>query len=441
MIPHPLTGHSWARRAAWRILLASACAASVMPLAGQASILDPFASAGDRPSGLEINRFSLYGELLDLPWGALVSGVPAMTYTPGAEMDVGLYATRPRVRFALTYDVDYDRSVKGLSLKGFDNVVAFSLTSNVTPRLALSLSGSADDALYTDLLFAPFASLSLANNPTTPLTPGTGLVGQGNTPLSLALYGVRRRDATGVASLTFHQSSRLTWSASGEVTRELPSPVGDESLATSEPFPGVTFAQGQGGVSFAYTPRTTLSAGGYYAHYSMLTGPFDLELGTLGVYQLVGSVGFVSLSGGGGASNYQPRGASSTQTGAYRGEFSTGARGLNQSLVLSVSREAGNTYGLAIANTFSAGVAWSWYSKGSRWTSSAGFNYERLLGGGYANTGGYGGVLNVSRRLSRRNSIVLTATWLTTTTPTILAGNLQQRAVRLAWVWVPGRLQ
>ncbi len=412
--------------------------------AAQVSSLLPFENQTMAvPNGPTLTSLSIYTGVYDLngltpagPLGAMAVG--------GGAADIGWFVSGRQNQAFADYSLGYDANTKFSQISGMAQTLTFGVQAKLSPRTTLILDGSGESAKFGSFLFEPSSSLlaaggggtvgELGGSPTEPVSGG----GVTNSPLSLALYSDKRRDATASARVIFAKSTRTTWFASGQFQRLLPSTVSSVP-AEGISYGGVTDANASIGVTYNLSRRTLLDGElGYSRSYWTGTGEQTGSM-RVGISRNLSRQWFGRLYGGYGEMAYFSGPAGAPRSGTIEGGASLGVRMGDNTLAFSGGRAVADSYGLGASHSIFGQFAWHWSRPASPWTFSAGLSYERLSQTTYALIEGWLGEVTASRRIARQFSVTFLGTYSTSYLSATDFASLQRRGARLTLAWTPGR--
>ena len=141
------------------------CAAT---LTAQTFTLNPLTSGGVQQAGLHLYNFSVYSQystvgqswinLLNELSGTTATSLPGHMTASGASLAVGLHfggVEDGRSDFSLLYAPTYSYTTYGQKLSQFTHSVALSWSRKLVPRWQLSISASAVEGSFEQIIFSP----------------------------------------------------------------------------------------------------------------------------------------------------------------------------------------------------------------------------------------------------------------------------------------------
>jgi hypothetical protein len=415
----------------------------------QLSFLQPFADPSPATNGPAINSVSTYtgvyalGHPSNLVGEAATTSSAGMMVVGGAAVDLGWYATGRQSQAFVDYSLAYNGNAEFSRLGGFDNSLVFGAQTKLSPRVTLVVDGQAESITFAGFLYEPSSSLSLAEQAGTISqlagSPAETLAGTGATisPLSLTLYGARRRDAFGAVRLIFASSRRTTWTLGTRFERDLPSAV-EEGVAGSIAYPGISAAAAALGFAYSLSPRSRLE-GQFSSSRSFWMGRgVQAEEGRIGIGRELSPHWFARIGGGYGGMTEFPSSLKVPFGGTFVGAAGVGAKLENNTLAVSASRSVSDAYGLGASDTTNAQLGWTWARPGSAWTLAGTVAYQRLEGTLFGLIQGWFGQVSVTRRINRQLTLLAQGTYATDAG---VAGgdfaSLMRRGVRVSLTWRP----
>ena len=414
----------------------------------QMSFLGPFTDGLGSPSGVKVNRVSMYlGEYaIGVPKnvGATRDDALGSLLVGGVSTDFGWYLSRGQTQVFADYSVAYNGNGQFSNLNGFDHILSFGLQTRVAPRVTLVLDGAGESKTFGEFLYLPSQSLAAAGQSTTPeqlggtLTGSTVVPGVTNSPLGLALYGGRRRDASGGVRLVIVASPRLTWNVGLRMERDLPSVAGGPGSSGGVSYGGVSEGLASWGFTYALSRRTSVGADVSYARSYWGIHNVQIASGKLALTRVLTPRWFASLDAG-----YSSMAETESKVlGPFRGQYvggaSIGATVQHHTFVATAHRAASDYYGLGAFSTTEGQMAWNWHPSNRAWAVQASAAYQRLMGQGLGPVQGWLYQASLTRRLSRNLTLVAQAVYATETgLPTGGIGDLTRRGARLSLTWTP----
>jgi hypothetical protein len=422
------------------LLLAASCACA------QSTYLLPIETVPALPTGVRISSASMYVAGLDVPTpapaGALSTSSSLFVEAGWATGFSWLHTGRRTAVFA-DYDVAYNQNWwQGSGFKGFDHIVSFSIRTSPDRRLNFSFDGRAESITFAGLSARPSDNLSLAANSADFGALAGGVSGAvpptTDSPLTIALYGVRRQDAAAQVAINYFQSPRLIWRITSRVTRELPVDSRDPLSQGSIVYPGATTGMGTVGFAYMLSRRTSLSVDGSYLRAYSTYSHVQVTSGAVGIRHLLSREWFVRAEAGFGYLSEVRSTAASPASYGYRGAFGLGTKLGSHSLVASVRRDIGDTLGFGSRSTTGAGLGWSWRRGSSPWSLQAGASYERLAGRLVDVISGWVSQASISRRLTSQTTLSVQA-FYASDTGSATGGfiDLARRGIRMTFTWAP----
>jgi hypothetical protein len=414
-------------------------------LPAQTFYLRPIANQPELPSGVTINGISVYGGAysLGLPASSTGQSPVGTMAVSGISANVGWRVTGGATQAFVNYTLGYNWNSQFSQLNGFDNALAFGLQRTLSPRVTLVLDAAGESSTYAEFLFDPSSSLSVAQ--TTPAdqlgsaltgsTVGTGIT---SSPLSLILYGLRRREVSGGAKLVFAKSTRLRWTVSSRFIRDLPATGGGAVLPGGLEYGGVTQAVGALGFTYSLSRRTDVDGTLSYSRLYWMGSRVQIAAGDVGIGHQFSRRWFARVGAGYGELFWSLPSPYQSRQGAISAEGSLGARLKDHTVVISAARSIASSYGLGAATTTGGQIAWAWRRPGGPWMLSSSAGYERLAGQSSAIIQGWMFMATVTRRLTLRTALTAEAVYATDMGST--AGSLdilKRRGARLTFTWTP----
>ncbi len=369
---------------------------------------------------------------------------PASLLVSGAgTAEVSWFVPGDRSDFFVRYRATYNANDSYSSLDGFDETLSLGWRRNLTPRLALSVGGLADSVLYADYLFSPLSSLSAAGSSGT-LDQLSGSLATapalGASPLGYAIFGARRIDLTGTATLTYAATPRSTWKFDGGFDRSLPD-VDSSTRGLTEAAPALAISDARGGVSYGYalSERTTVGFNADYEDLGSSITQYQTGSARFAAERRFGSDFFVQGGAGAGVVDEATTGESARLYRTYVWNAGAGWKRTNQTFLVTARRDVADAYGLGAASTFTIQLAGIYHRFNSPWTFESSAGYERLSGISVGAVEGWLMESSVTRRLTPRMRLVAQGVYGNDYGFTLgpLTG-VPRRGVKLSYIFVPG---
>ncbi len=399
------------------------------------------------------------------PFSLTVPGIQDRRFGGGANATLGYFRAGERSLVSWAFTSSYVQRMHSAELNAWTNTMSLGWTRRLSPRLAMSVSGSGALGSATDLLFMPSSSMRLANAGGTPeelasvVLTGTStnpVLSSLSTASSLVdpqtlsmLYGRSALAVDGQMILDYTHSPRLSfrWRAGG--TRTQPWRVSSDPIAPQQLISQSVSGYFEMGMKYAMSPRTQVGfeLSTQRSHSRINDGYSSSAMLYLG--RTMTRRWFLALYGGAGALNpvRSQLVSGSAHTGvSYQAAGSIGYRNLSHTILFSGSRLVSDSYGLGAAATTAGGITWVWQRAGSGWWLGADVAYHELSGASGLATAGRDKLesLTVTPTIGRRitGSTVAQLQYLFTdfSSPitTTRGSDKYQHAARLSVVWLPG---
>jgi hypothetical protein len=339
-----------------------------------------------------------------LPYGysALPAGTPQQPAAgAGGGISLGWSDIRENSTAAVLYAGSYATETGYTGSRSLSQSLLFNWQRKVKARWDLKLLGNAaiatrDQYLYTPITEGSIASPSItfADLAATALGGGTssgvdsglgaGFVGSGTAasePLGQALFGTRVLTTLLTTRLTYHQSERLSWMFTlfGERMESLP----DSSTAGEPPplAPIGTSVSGDVRLQYLWSPRTTFRVDLSETRTVSRIEDMYTTRAVASITHMLSERWLVQgYAGGSQLSPLHDLYPLATNFGYVAGG-SLAFQTFSNTLMGSVARELGDSYGLGAVNTLTSRATWIWRRPGAGWFVQAVFAYQKLNGG------------------------------------------------------------
>lgn len=370
-----------------RVVLSSATLAALVPLPvrGQFGYLRPFDTERTLPQGFQLNSASIDAGAysLGLPASAGISSGQSQigtTFNGGWSADMGWYAPGHRMQMLAEYKVSYEGDSKYSQLGGFNHSLFLQLKARPSRRTEFRMTASATQSLLTGYLFQS-QGVDLVQTPTDlsqVLAGGVTVVSLAQSPLSVALFGTRRRDATVGATLSHTISPRLTWQTSAFLSRDLPQSATGSASAEPTIYPAITLGIISGGVSYRVHRRTEIALTlDYERDYSALNHSWE-GVAAIQMNQQIGHTWVANAEVGYGMFNTLRNGMQELSDPQYNWKVGIGTKTKWNTFLLSARREIKNQFGFGPAISTTALAGWTLARPGSNWSLENSGGYQIL---------------------------------------------------------------
>jgi len=406
----------------------------LLPCWGQ----EPATAPLPRPTGLRLNGLSVYNGsdwLRVLSNGPQTSASPLWLWTGGATADVAAQFGQ-KAQLSINYHSGYIYNQQFSVLNGFNHSLTLDFRTDPARRTVFTLSATGESGPIGDALFDPRYTLQQVQSASTIDDIASGInAGHPatilNSPIELALAGVRRRSAAATIGLTRAHSRRLTSFLHVGAAREIHT-YGQEQQAVVH-YPNTTIGMADAGLSYSVTRRTSINAfAGYTRSYS---SAFRLawESAGMGVQRQIGRRSFGSLQAGYLRMTGVEGGVSGR--GSYTATGTLGTIKGYHTLAATFRRGVADMHGLGAQTAMAGEGAWSWAPHASAWSVGSSLGIERLTGSGVGTIEAWIWQGTATRRLSTHLQIAVAGVYLTDTGSEILG--LTRRGFRISFAWRP----
>jgi hypothetical protein len=448
---------TFARKSGHRI--ATQCYVAVLLMAvwpallpGQELHLTPFADSQTLPFGIQVNRVSTYMGGFDLtvpPAGGsdLSSRSLGTVFGGGLSTDMGWYLPGRRTEAFVDIGFSYDGNWRYRELNGTNYRLSLGVQRKLSPSVTVSFGGVAESSMLADYVFGSTRDLTLSGQSSTldqlsgSLSGLAVPIGVGASPLSISLFGAKRRDAAVEASMVITQSPRFSWHFGTSLMRDLPSDVPATGQIGSVVYPGVSKGSVSGGFTYSLSRRTQVAIDMDYARSFSSYDRIQIVSGTAGIDHVLAKQWFVHFRAGYGALAELQTLVSSPVRREYHGDAGIGTKLRDHTFLVTASRSIADSYGLGAGNTTGGQIAWIWHRPSGNWTLESSAVYERLEGRTIQVLGGWLYQADLVRRLTRQTSLGMQMVYATNSGHFSGGGftSLMRRGVRVSMTWTPAK--
>jgi hypothetical protein len=400
-----------------------------------------------------------------LPYGsgALPAGTPEQPAAgAGGSISLGWSDIRENSTAAVLYAGSYATETGFAGSRSLSQSLLFNWQRKVKARWDLKLVGNTAIATRDQYLYSPitegniaspritFADLvtALGGGTSSGVDPelGAGFAGSGTAasePLGQALFGTRVLTTQLTAGLTYRESERLSWMFTlfGERMESLPNPGaagGPPPLA-----PISTAVSGDVRLQYLWSPRTTLRVDlSETRTVSRIEDMYTTRAVASITHTLSEQWLVEGYAGGSQLSPLYDLYPLATNFGYVAGG-SLAFHTFSNTLMGSVTRELGDSYGLGAANTFTGRAMWIWRRPGAGWLVQAIFAFQKLNEG--ASVEDWSATGAITRMLNQHVAAQIAYVYLETS-ESPLKGIVpdqvlpQQSSVRVSVTWYPETL-
>lgn len=427
---------------------------SLAPLCRGQSLQDMVNFKAAKVGGVQlynVSTFGGYSTSAALPGG--LTGIGANLLGPdfnyGASVATGWQHHGKRTHTAVMYAGTYLAMARYTDLNSYNQGASVSISRSLTTKWILGLSGAASDTTLNQFMFQPtnlsvisnlFASFDdlaaafsvgrFSNAQVATMLTGSPIL---DTPTRNLLLGNRILSVSFQASVSYNYSPRLTFSFASFA-------AGAQRVKGYQPGALPSSKGINGGVSMSYSlsPRTeigsTLQVSRIYN--ALQRGNLYSAAGFWG--RKMGRSWFLRLSGGGA---YNRIDTSNYGSFMVTGDAAIGVRMRNHSFVASASRSAMDPFGIAAADTITAGGSWSW-RPAPLWTVFSGLAYQSWRRSVYSNLSGWRSSTGISKYLG--SGMTLSAQYSYMAGTSLYLGTIGDRTIHgvrvsLSWSPISGR--
>lgn len=258
-------------------------------------------------------------------------------------------------------------------------------------------------------------------------------------PARTLLYGSRSLSTSAVTSLSYRPSARLNLQFDVGASRHQPLTGGTPSNQPEASYllPRTSSGTASGGLTYSLSQRTQVGVSlGTIRIASPFHNGYNSTLrGSIG--RRMGRSWLLNLSGGAGAVTNDLRQSLSIRGGPqYLAGGWLGFQVRPHTFLASYERTAGDSFGLGSLTSTSTNGSWRWSDR--NWTLTGTVGHQILQGGVFDNLQGLVFGAGVTRRLTRRTSLLTEYAYLRNRgRATISSSRLEIHSVRLMLTWSP----
>jgi hypothetical protein len=392
-----------------------------------------------------------YSVGLPYGYGALPAGTPERPAAgTGGSISLGWSDIRENSTAAVLYAGSYATETGYAGSRSLSQSLLFNWQRKVKARWELKVAGNAamatrDEYLYTPtsdsvasprITFADLAATALGG--TVDSGFGAGLAGSGTAasePLVQALFGTRVLTTQLTAGLTYHESERLSWMFTlfGERMESLPDAG---TPAQTPPLAPISNAvSGDLRLQYLWSPRTTLRVD--LSETRTVSRIEDIYT-TRAVASIIHTLSerwlVEGYAGGSQLSPLHDIYRLSSDLG-YAAGGSLAFQTYSNTLMGSVTRELGDSYGLGAVNTLTCRAMWTWRRPGAGWLAQAIFAYQKLNEG--ASAGDWSATGAVTRMFNQHLTAQIAYVYLAISESPLKGILPDESSVRVSVTWYP----
>jgi hypothetical protein len=429
----------------------------------QTSLLDGLNPLRADSAGIHLYSVSVYGAYYSTPRaysGTVFNSGLSSDEGYGVGASLGWNLLRNGSGISILYSPSYNAFHRYSNLSAFNHV--FSLTTHhrrdLSSKWRTDLFLEANARTSTEFLFAPSSTGRLSDTPATFDELANAVVGGRitNDDIAALLNGVAPPDsAAGIAifgdyyltaglqgKVGYAVTPRLTVSTSLGGRRFQTLPRSGEDRSASHLLPHSTVATGSVDLSYARSPRTSITLAASVAKpFSALTDSFTTSA-TLGFGRVMSRRWFMQARAGAGDI------VSGTRNGlgvrahhvTVVGGLGGGYKAESYSVLLLAQRSISDPYGLGARATMSASAGGSWRPHGSSWALLGNAGWQRYEGYGASRMGeSWNGRIALDRVLTRQTGLKVAYAFLSNAGA--VAAGLTDRSLSGLMVsvyWLPG---
>jgi hypothetical protein len=388
-----------------------------------------------------------------VPPGIIPPGDVFLGSSWGAESGVGLgwREIGPKASFEVQSSSSYGNRFGQPAVHAWNEEASIRFTRQLGRKWSLRFGGAGNIMNFDQSLFSPSTLSQTASTPATYDDLASAvLTGQSSNPqlvnaafkpdLSSAQFLFGRRTATGglQGSLSYAHSPRLTISASGGymTIRHLVDSTDPVGLI----FPKSSSTVGGVDVNYALSPRTQIGGGVSLTQTSGSVDKTQSVSSTISISRTMSRRWFCQFRVGG--TNSTSGTQRSHQTALYSAGI--GAKTYSHTFLFSYDHSIGDPFLVSLGTPWSVdtyGAAWNWTKPSSPWVASGDFSHVHAITNGLATTNTWHVTMKMSRRLTRSTLVA----WEFTVGRVgarryVIDGvtyQLRQTAGRISFVWDP----
>ena len=363
------------------------------------------------------------------------------------------------------YTGTYNRSENYSSLSAFGHSLRANLNWNLSPKWAVSFSGSGVYQTLAEYLFQPNNLTAVVQSPASASNMAAGLgIGQfSSTQAASAINGAlapsavtaQTNPATGVllgnriftyagqASMSYQATNRLSFNFSG-VTAAGQNRVGGSptTQATTYVVPRTIGLSGGVTMDYSLSPRTTL---GISADGTRTSNPIQSAYTTMlsaSLGRMMGMHWFLQAAGGGSYTSTIQQQSGAPKMWQTIGSGSLGYSLSSQSFLANYNRSSVDSSGFAVGTNSTLLGAWNWRTPNRRYSLTLSGGQQQLRNTGFTSLTGWNA--SASWLMHLADTLVLTTQYVYSNSTGTYLGNttrISVNSIRLTIGWVPGALQ
>jgi hypothetical protein len=401
-----------------------------------------------------------YSVGLPYGYGALPTGTPEQPAAgAGGSISLGWSDVRENSTAAVLYAGSYATETGYAGSRSLNQSLLFNWQRKVKSRWELNLVGNAaiatrDQYLYSPITegdiaspritFADLAATALGGGTSSGIDPGlgAGFAGPGTAasePLIEALFGTRVLTTQLTAGLTYHESERLSWMFTlfGERMESLPDASNAGSTPNQPPplAPISTSVSGDLRLQYLWSPRTTFRVDLSETRTVSRIEDIYTTRAVASITHTLSERWLVEgYAGGSQLSPLYDLYPLSTNFGYVAGG-SLAFHTFSNTLMGSVARELGDSYGLGAVHTLTSRAMWIWRRPGAGWLVQAIFALQKLNEG--ANVEDWSATGAITRMLNQHLAAQIAYVYLESSESPLKGILPDQSSVRVSVTWYP----
>jgi hypothetical protein len=396
-----------------------------------------------------------YSVGLPYGYGALPAGVPQQAaFGTGGSVSLGWSDIRENSTAMVSYAGSYATQTGYIGTRALSQSLFLNWQRRVTGRWDLKLVADAAIATRDEYLYEPTSFVGNPGSATSPApTPsgatssgvdsgtGAGFAESGNAasePLVQALFGTRVLTTQLTAGLTYHESERLSWNFTlfGERMESLP----DDATAGERPplAPISTAVSGDVRFQYLWSPRTTLRVDLSETRTVSRIEDMYTTRAVASITHALTERWLADVYAGGSQISPLRDIYPLPNDFGYVAGGSLAFHTFSHTLMGSVARELGDSYGLGAVNSLTSRAMWIWRRPGTGWLVQAIFAFQKLSEGSRVQEWSATGA--VTRIINQHLATQIAYVYLQLSETPLIGILPDQNSVRVSVTWYPGVL-
>ena len=328
-----------------------------------------------------------YSVGLPYGYGIVPAGVPQQpAWGAGASGAAGWSETRKQSSVQLSYRVSFAAQTGETGFRALNQSLSAAWQHRLRQRWSLNLRASAGVATRDQYLYSYTTTSGDGTAVSATLDEwaawalsGAFYDSPGAEPLTEALFGYRVLTCDLTAGVTYQESERLSWNfiISGTRLEGLPD-GGAAGVQSGGLIASSTAASARFQLHYLLSPRTALTATLAESRGVSRIDDIYATRATAGISHLLTRKWLAEAHAGGSQISPLRTTYSLPADFGYIAGASAGYKSFSNTLLASINRETGDSYGLGAIRSLTGNASWSWRRPGNQWWVQSRFSWQKL---------------------------------------------------------------